>query len=338
MSGLSIPLPPSPTGGPGIGQPGFGSGQFAVTLGSVTLQGFEVPDEAPWGGEQALTVHKMIGGARVIDAMGRDDRLVEIKGLFLSPDADSRAQQIDAMRKAGLPVIWSYGSHVYSVVIRAFLPNFKQLGRIPYHLKLEILIDYSQPSALVELSIDDQFSDAILTVGSLCTGLLGGLLGVASLVFSTAALALSAVNAAIGIATGLVPGFLVGLPVPLAGMQVQLALMIGAVSSGVAGPVVAQIEAAIAIGGSIAASSADNIAAAVAQVVAAQQMTAAAIAFSETILSYQAVTGGIAPGQNPTQNAGNLVIFAAVTAAEAQMQALQAQLAVMQELLQGQGA
>ena len=337
MSGLSTPVPPSPTGGPGPGQPGYGAGQFAVTLGSVTLQGFEVPDEAPWGGNQALTVHKLVGGSRIIDAMGRDDRLVEIKGLFLSADADNRAQQVDTMRKAGLPVIWSYGPHVYQVVIRAFLPEFKQLGRVPYHLKLEILIDYSQPSALAEMSPDEQFSAAQLSVSGLCSGLLGGLLNVASLVFGTVALALSAVNAAIGIATGLIPGWLLGLPGPAAAIEAQLSLMIGAVAGGISGPALAQIAASISIGGSLAASDTADIAAALAQVVAAQQITAQAIAFSEVILSYQSATGGVVSGQNPAQNAANLVIFAAVTAAEAQMQALQAQLAVMQQILGQQG-
>jgi hypothetical protein len=337
MSGLSTPIPPSPTGGPGPGQAGFGGGQFAVTLGSVTLQGFEVPDEAPWGGEQALTVHKMVGGARIIDAMGRDDRLVEIKGLFLSPDADNRAQQVDTMRKAGLPVIWSYGSHVYQVVIKAFLPDFKQRGRIPYHLKLEVLIDYSQPSALITLSLDDQFSFSLLTVSGLCTGLLGGLLGVASLVFGTVGLALAAVTGAIGIATGLLAGVLAGLPLPAIALEVQLAIMIGAVAGGISGPAMATVAAALAIGGSIAASNTANIAAAIAQTVAAQQLTAEAIAFSETILGFQTTTGGVAPGQSPAQNADNLTLFAAVTTADAQMQALQAQLAVMQQILEQQG-
>src|SRR5579859_4349335 len=96
--------------------PGDTMGQFPVSLGNFIFKGFEVPDTAPWGGAQALSIHKLVGGARVIDAMGSDDRPIKFRGTFLSKDADTRALQIDKMRKAGTSVAWFYANHITTVV------------------------------------------------------------------------------------------------------------------------------------------------------------------------------------------------------------------------------
>lgn len=44
-----------------------------LTLGPVLFQDFEVPEKISVGGEHSLVVHKLVGRARVVDAMGRDD-------------------------------------------------------------------------------------------------------------------------------------------------------------------------------------------------------------------------------------------------------------------------
>ena len=54
-----------------------------VTLGGFAFQDFEVPERIPAGGEQMLAIHKLVGGRRVIDAMGRDDAALEWSGYFL---------------------------------------------------------------------------------------------------------------------------------------------------------------------------------------------------------------------------------------------------------------
>jgi hypothetical protein len=41
-----------------------------LTLGGVVFADFEIPDSISSGGEQMLTVHKLPGGNRIIDALG----------------------------------------------------------------------------------------------------------------------------------------------------------------------------------------------------------------------------------------------------------------------------
>ncbi len=131
-----------------------------VTLGSVTFSGFELPASIPWGGAQSVRVHKLPGGGRVIDAMGRDDHAISWSGMFLSPDAATRALLVDEMRVAGQPVTLSWGAHVYSVVISDFTSTDMAPGRVDYRVSCELLYDLSatlsdQPPTLLGQVLDD---------------------------------------------------------------------------------------------------------------------------------------------------------------------------------------
>jgi hypothetical protein len=72
-----------------------------ILLGDFVFDGWEVPEKITWGGAQRVNVHKMIGGERVIDSMGPDNADISWSGIFLSPDASLRADQLDQMRKNG---------------------------------------------------------------------------------------------------------------------------------------------------------------------------------------------------------------------------------------------
>ena len=72
-----------------------------LTLGGIIFQDFEVPDNIGIGGEQALVVHKLPGGARVIDAMGADHRDITWSGRFRSGNAEARARLLDSYRIGG---------------------------------------------------------------------------------------------------------------------------------------------------------------------------------------------------------------------------------------------
>lgn len=116
---------------------------MAVVLGNITLVEQEVPDSIPFGGEQRLAVKKLIGGARVIDALGIDSIPLRWSGRILpmgSQTALDRAQQIKALADAGLPIDLSWSSLSYSVVIRSFVPDFR-FFEIPYTIECEVLED-----------------------------------------------------------------------------------------------------------------------------------------------------------------------------------------------------
>ena len=53
-----------------------------ITIGAVGLTEMEVPEKLTWGGQQQLSVHRLLGGQRVVDAMGADDRTLDWSGPY----------------------------------------------------------------------------------------------------------------------------------------------------------------------------------------------------------------------------------------------------------------
>lgn len=129
-----------------------------VSLGGFEFQTFEVPERLPFGGEQALVVHKLIGGTRIVDAMGRDDREIAWSGMFLGKDADSRANELDAMRIAGKPLTLTWGSKSFVVVIASFTPIYANFHEIPYGISCEVVSNLGLPPTLAAANpgLDDQ--------------------------------------------------------------------------------------------------------------------------------------------------------------------------------------
>jgi hypothetical protein len=325
------------TGGSSPQPPGQGAGQFPVTLGSVTLQGFEVPDSAPWGGEQALTVHKLIGGTRVIDAMGVDDRAISIKGIFLSPDADQRALAVDILRKSGQPVSFSWSNHVYLVVIKSFQPEYQRPDRVPYALTLEILEDSTQPAAAAVLSDDDVFSDALGNLTALVSGLAGGLIPAASGVFTTGAAALTAVSDAITQVQSLGPAAALGMSSALGAVQAAVGAMLGGVAGGIGGPVLSGVNAALAVGGSVSASNAANLATMAASLTQGRAILAPALNFADSYLSALPVLGGVAAATAPPVAAAGLTTAATLAASLPALRQIDATLGTMQQIVANAG-
>jgi len=123
-----------------------------LTLGPVQFTDFELPATISWGGTQSLTIHRLPGGARIIDAMGRDDAPVSWSGIFSGPDATSRAHLLDQMRADGSvwPLTWQ--DFTYSVVIARFDANDRRSNWIPYRITCAVLSDNSGSPAAVLLS------------------------------------------------------------------------------------------------------------------------------------------------------------------------------------------
>ena len=116
-----------------------GFGKAPVTLGGLLLQGVEVPSRLAVGGDQALTVHKLIGGDRVIQAMGPDPAPITLEGMFTGAGALSRALQLTALRDAGQPVRLGYAGVSLMVVIRPAGYTYQQQGAvIPFQVTVEI--------------------------------------------------------------------------------------------------------------------------------------------------------------------------------------------------------
>lgn len=124
------------------------SNDITLVLGDFTFQDMEVPEVIGFGGAQALSVKKLLGGVRVIDAMGIDYRPIEWSGVFFpTQDGETpldRAESIQSMKIAGQPVLLSWDRLLLNVLIRVFEPDYR-FARIPYRISCEVLQDLTLP-------------------------------------------------------------------------------------------------------------------------------------------------------------------------------------------------
>jgi hypothetical protein len=144
-----------------------------LTLGGVVFQDFEVPERINFGGEQALAVHRLPGGARVIDTLGPDDADIRWSGRFRGPTAEERAILLDFLRRSGSQQLLSWSFHFYQVVIKEFTADFQQSYEIPYSISCLVVTDLTQ--ALIQAAvglIDAIANDLLNAVG------LGGTIGI----------------------------------------------------------------------------------------------------------------------------------------------------------------
>lgn len=129
-----------------------------VRLGDFEFQGFEVPPEIPFGGEQQLVIHKLPGGRRVVDAMGRDDSQLEWRGIITGPNAEDRARYLDGLRVRGDELVLTWSRLRYRVVIQSLELVFKRFYHVPYRICCVVIEDQTTPVTRVpSVSLDETF-------------------------------------------------------------------------------------------------------------------------------------------------------------------------------------
>ncbi len=124
-----------------------------LLLGPILFQDFELPASIAWGGKQAVTIHCLPGGTRIIDAMGRDDADITWSGIFSGPDAGLRARAVDLMRADGSLWPLSWDSYFYSVVVRRFEADYRRPNWIPYKIACVVLRDEAEEVVETALSL-----------------------------------------------------------------------------------------------------------------------------------------------------------------------------------------
>src|SRR6185437_1620027 len=130
-----------------------------ITLGSFQFQGFEVPESINVGGEQKVHVHELVGGARVVDILGRQDDDISWSGTIYGSftiDALSRVIELDTMRVNGTPVNLSWFHYNYLVIVKHFKAEPQKFYQIPYTITLQVVQDLTLglPSQTI-VGIDD---------------------------------------------------------------------------------------------------------------------------------------------------------------------------------------
>jgi hypothetical protein len=171
-----------------------------LLLGPVSFEGFELPGRIDFGGAQRMAVHQLPGGARVIDAMGRDDAPITWSGAFFGPEAADRARLLDLLRANGAPLSLAWDAFAYLVVIAQFAACYERPNWVPYRIACTVLTDQSATLAALATSLSADLADDLNTAaaGVDTSAALAALAGPGAATLGTAAY--SRVVAAVGTA------------------------------------------------------------------------------------------------------------------------------------------
>jgi hypothetical protein len=112
-----------------------------ITLGGVPLQDMEVPERIYFGGGQRVAVQQLIGGGRVVQALGLDDGSISFSGIFSGTDAVRRAQLLDGARALGAPLPLVWGEFFYTVIIAEFSAVYHKANLIPFTVCCVVVSD-----------------------------------------------------------------------------------------------------------------------------------------------------------------------------------------------------
>ncbi len=135
-----------------------------LILGPITFTNFSTPERMPFGGRQAMAVHKLLGGSRVIDTFGPDDMDIHWEGQFFGSDAYPTCLALDALRAAGNPLPLSFGGQGYSVVIGEFHADIRRLPLwIEYHISCVVASHGAQGSLISVVAGTDSLIAADLS-------------------------------------------------------------------------------------------------------------------------------------------------------------------------------
>lgn len=157
--------------------------QVVLQLGQIQFADMEVPETINWGGDQSTVKQQLIGGQRVIDAMGRDDAPITWSGTFLGANAVDRAQYVNSMRVSGQQFDLSWGGLDFTVVVKTFRADYQIGGlHVPYSITCEVVSDnVTSTSPGVVPNVDDQMGVDMDDASSLSGGIndptLSGLMG-----------------------------------------------------------------------------------------------------------------------------------------------------------------
>jgi hypothetical protein len=137
--------------------------EIALVLGPILFQDFEVPSAITFGGRQRMVTHRLPGGTRVIDALGRDDAQIHFSGIFTGADATLRARTLDGLRSAGIPLPITWDVFFFTVVIAEFRADYRNGWWIPYCVSCTILQDEAVLPLALPVSIALATSEDIAT-------------------------------------------------------------------------------------------------------------------------------------------------------------------------------
>jgi hypothetical protein len=141
-----------------------------LTLGTVSFDDFSTPAGMGAGGKQAMVVHKLPGGQRVVDTLGPDEDNISWSGEFYGNDTDGSIATLDAMRIAGQVVPLTFAGQFRSVIIDSFTYQWR---REPVWAEYRIsCLVYQNPMAGALGAVTSTIDSLVLSDLSAAIGLL----------------------------------------------------------------------------------------------------------------------------------------------------------------------
>ena len=128
----------------------------SLILGDFIFARFEIPEKIGFGGDQKLTVHELVGGQRVVDAMGRSDAPLEWSGILTGPAALERARYLDNLRVAGKELLLTWSEFSYFVIVQSFRCSFERAYKLPYSITCIVVEDATSPIKTITYSGVDE--------------------------------------------------------------------------------------------------------------------------------------------------------------------------------------
>lgn len=138
-----------------------------LTLGPFTFTGMAPPDQMPLGGIQQVVVHRLPGGSRTVDVMGPDDHDPEWSGTLWGDSAFSDMLTLDAMRKAGQELAFSWGAEARTVVIAEFHAKVEKQACVHYSIKLIYTDDGTAQDTGIGVTLDSMIASDLTTALSM---------------------------------------------------------------------------------------------------------------------------------------------------------------------------
>lgn len=127
-----------------------------LVLGDITFADFEIPDELPMGGDQAIRAHEFVGNKRALDVMGATYDPISWEGRLRGPTAIERMKALEAMWLRGAEVALSWGEVSFTVVIASFKARARSVREIPYSIRCEVVRNEAAPAPASEgTSVDE---------------------------------------------------------------------------------------------------------------------------------------------------------------------------------------
>lgn len=144
---------------------------ITLLLGPVAFNDFEVPAKINIGGAQRVALHRLVGGTRVIDSLGRDDTEIKFEGVFSGPDATLRARTLDELRASGRPLPLTWDVFYYTVILTKFEAEYRTSWWIPFCISCTVLRDEAAALVNAAISITDSLvADVAAAVSAAIAG------------------------------------------------------------------------------------------------------------------------------------------------------------------------